>query len=75
MIEAAIFVNPVTLDGGMWTLLLVLPLCASVSVIYKTVRTNDVRRLPLQAVGVMAYISAGLVALAGLLYLAYSLLA
>ena len=75
MTPAELLVNPVSLNADVWTLLLVLPLCALVTVVYKTVGTKSLRRLPLEIAGVMAYIVGGLVLLGLGLYLTHSLLA
>jgi len=75
MTLATIFVNPIMLKGDIWTLALLLPLCVSVAVIYKTVRVKELRRLPVEIAGVLAYITAGLVVLGLVLYLGYRLLA
>ena len=57
-----IFLNPAPLPASaiLW---LVLPLCAAVALVYKTLRVQDVRRLPWVAGGLFLYIAAGLVAL------------
>ena len=41
------------------------PLCAAVAIIYKTLRTNNLRRLPLEILVLMGYMLAGLGALGG----------
>ena len=63
MTPAAIFFHPVTLpsDSLLW---LMLPLVVSVAVVYKTLRTNNLRRLPLQILGLVGYIAGGTVVLA-----------
>jgi hypothetical protein len=68
MTLCALFYNPITLpmDKVLW---LLLPLCASVALTYKTLRAKSLRRLPLQAVGLYAYMIVGLVALAVVLWL------
>ena len=63
-----IFQNPAPLHAGT-VLWLVIPLCAAVAVVYKTLRTKDVRRLPWEAGGLLLYIAAGLVALGAGLWL------
>lgn len=64
MSPAAIFVNPVQLaiDECLW---LILPLLVSVSVIYRTVRTHNLRRVHFEALGLLTYMIVGL-ALLGL---------
>lgn len=58
----AIFTTPMVLhfDSLLW---LLLPLCASVAVTYKTIRTRDLRRLPIQIGSLLAYMAGGLIAL------------
>jgi len=54
------FLQPVQMswEVALW---LVLPLCAVVAVVYKTVRVQHLRRLPLQILGLWAYILFGLI--------------
>jgi hypothetical protein len=63
MSPAMIFIHPVTLpcDSLLW---LMLPLTVSVAIVYKTLRTNNLRRLPLQVLGLIGYVVGGAVALA-----------
>jgi len=66
-----LFTYPMDLSfqAALW---LVLPLCASVSIVYKTVRTEDVRRLPVEVAGLFAYMIIGLVALGVALWAIHS---
>ena len=59
---AALFTNPITLSSSdiLW---LIAPLCLGVAIVYKTVRTENLRRLPAQVLGLMVYMAAGLAAL------------
>ena len=57
----SLFVHPV--EMGQDSLWLVLPLCAAVAVVYKTVRIRDLRRLPLQILSLWGYMILGLIAL------------
>ena len=69
MIAWTLFTNPITLssDSQLW---LLAPLCLGVAVIYKAVRVEDLRRLPLQVAGLLAvYMVGGLIALGVLLWL------
>ncbi len=63
MNPAVIFYNPMTLpcDSLLW---LMLPLTVSVAIVYKTLRTPHLRRLPLQVLALIGYMAAGVVALA-----------
>ena len=64
---AELFVHPVQMgQNALW---LVLPLCAVVAVVYKAVRVQHVRQLPLQVLGLWAYILAGLTALSVAFYM------
>ncbi len=63
-----LFYNPLPLPSSA-VLWLVLPLCAAVAIVYKTLRVKDIRRLPLVAAGLMLYISGGLAALGAGLWL------
>ena len=62
MIAWMLFYNPMMLgyDRLLW---LVIPLCAGVAIVYKTVRTQDVSRLHVEILELMAYIVVGLAAL------------
>ena len=63
----SIFLQPVPMgENALW---LVLPLCAAVGAAYKTVRVRHLRRLPMQILGLWAYMLVGLVALGLALYL------
>jgi hypothetical protein len=65
---ALLFYNPITL-GFYSELWLVLPLCAAVGVVYKTIRIHDLRRLPWEVLYLLAYMVAGLILLAAVLWL------
>ena len=58
-----LFRTPMPLEAGSWMLWLLLPLCMAVAIVYKTVRTKNLRRLPLEVLALMGYMTAGLVAL------------
>jgi hypothetical protein len=64
---AQLFYKPVQM--GIEHLWLALPLCAVVGVVYKTIRAERLRRLPLQILGLWAYMLLGLVALCVAFYL------
>lgn len=68
MILATLFVNPMPLPihSVLW---LLLPLCLSVSLVYKTIRTGDVRKIWIETLRLMVYIVAALVALGVSLWL------
>ncbi|HUT61120.1 MAG TPA: hypothetical protein VNA25_25005 [Phycisphaerae bacterium] len=56
------FYNPMPMSSAT-VLWLVLPLCASVAMVYKTVRTKDVRRLPWEVLWLFVYMVVGLIVL------------
>jgi len=68
MIAWTPFDNPIVLrsDAVLW---LVLPLIVSVAIVYKTIRTRNLRRLPIQVLGSVVYMAVGLAALCVLLWL------
>jgi hypothetical protein len=65
---AALFHHPVTLPVSVvpW---LVVPLCAAVAAVYKTIRVKNLRELPRQLALLMVYIVVGLAMLGAALYL------
>jgi hypothetical protein len=68
MTLASLMVNPLQIPSWL-ALWLILPLCLCVAVVYKTIRTRDLRRLPRDLVVLMAYVGGGLCGLAVLLWL------
>jgi len=73
MIAWTLFYNPMSLSAGNGTLWLVLPLCASVAIAYKTIRTTNLKRLPLEILALIGYMTAGLIALGLALWMIHSL--
>ena len=71
MIAWTIFTHPMALKSTslLW---LAIPLCASVAIAYKTVRTRNLRRLPLDVLMLVIYMVVGLAALCAGLYLLFS---
>jgi len=67
---ATLFLNPMTLSGFQHALLL-LPLCLSVSVVYKTVRCAEVRQIPVAAMALWATIVVGMYAVGVGLYVLF----
>jgi hypothetical protein len=63
MIAWMIFCHPMVLRENGWTLWLMLPLCVSAAIIYKTLRASSLRRLPLEILAAMCYIVVGLAVL------------
>ena len=68
---AALFYNPVTVSFHS-ELLLLLPLCAAVGLIYKTIRVERLSQLPREYVKLLAYMAFGLVALCLLLWVTHT---
>ena len=68
MTAATLFVNPIYLSptNQLW---LMLPLLVTVAVIHKTMRTADIRRLLREVLVLVAYMAAGTVVLAVVLWL------
>ncbi len=63
----SLFLEPVPMgENALW---LVVPLCAAVGAAYKTIRVHHLRQLPMQILGLWAYMLVGLVALGVALYL------
>ncbi len=63
MLAWTLFYNPMQLPSGGWSLWLLIPLCLTIAVVYKTVRTENLRKLPLEIVSALGYMLAGLTAL------------
>jgi len=66
---AALFYNSCAIpwSATMW---FVIPLCLAVTIVYKTVRVNDLRKLPIQSVMLMGYLLGCLLVLGAGLWLA-----
>jgi hypothetical protein len=60
---AAIFDRPVPGVWNAWPWLII-PLCAGVSVVYKVIHTNDVRRLPIESFKATLWILLGMTGVA-----------
>lgn len=67
---AALFLDPVPLTGLQRALLL-LPICLSISVVYKTIKCPNVREIPLAAAGLWLTIVFGMWAVALGLWILY----
>lgn len=68
---AALFYNPITLssDSELW---LLLPLCAAVGLVYKTIRVEHLSHLLKEFLLLMLYMAFGLVALCTLLWVIHT---
>ena len=71
---AALFTTPITMTGFQHALLM-LPLCLSISVVYKTVRCEEVREIPLASLVLWVTMVAGMYAVAVGLWLLFLLAA
>ena len=67
MIGWIIFYNPLTIPHSL-ALWGVLPLCLSVAVVYKTIRTKNLRSLPVEIPVLIAYMVGGLILLSAILW-------
>lgn len=65
---ATLFYNSAQIPwrAAMW---FVIPLCLAVTIVYKTVRIDDLRKLPIQSVMLMGYLLICLLALGVVLWL------
>ena len=68
MMAWSLFYNPMHFSSDT-LLLMLIPLCAVVTVVYKTIRIENLRRLPWEAFLLICYMLGGLAALAGTLWL------
>jgi hypothetical protein len=71
LIASTLFHNPMQISwlDQLWFLL---PLCVAVAIVYKTIRSNNLRRLPLEILALVGYMLAGLTALGGGMWLLQS---
>ena len=60
MMAWTIFLNPIPHLSQAAALWLVLPLCASVAVVYKAIRVPNLRDLPREVAGLILYMAVGL---------------
>lgn len=65
---ATLFYNPLILPSDSTLLWLLLPVLVGVAVVYKTIRTKNLRRLWLEVVSLVAYMIVGLAVLAVVLW-------
>ncbi len=68
MIAWTLFQNPITVPASL-SLWLILPLCFSIALVYKTIRIGEIRSLPRHIPILIAYMTGGLVILGGALWL------
>ena len=72
-ILCALFTTAIPLHGGQ-RFLLMLPLCLSIAVVYKTLRCDDLRAVPVAALVLWGTIVAGLCAVGAGLWLLFMIL-
>ena len=68
MMAWTIFFNPIPHMPQTAALWLVIPLCASVAIVYKALRVPDIRQLPRAAGGLLLYMIGGLALLGAALW-------
>jgi hypothetical protein len=68
MIGWTLFYNPAPPISDLRQLLLILPLLLSIAIVYKAVRTKDLRQLPLETLWAFLYMVGGLAGLMVMLY-------
>ncbi|MBN1555780.1 MAG: hypothetical protein JXA11_13630 [Phycisphaerae bacterium] len=72
MIAWSLFINPIVVPQAA-VLWLILPLCLSVAMVYKTVRVAELHQLPRQVIVLIAYMTGGLAVLGAALWLVQKL--
>jgi len=71
---ATLFINPITF--GRWqSILLLLPLCLAISVVYKTIKCDNIREIPLASVVSWVTIVVGMYAVGIALFVLYEIMA
>lgn len=68
MIAWTIFYNPVERFSDLGQLLMMVPLLVAVAVVYKAIRTRNVRRLHVETLGLIGYMVGGLTVLGVVLW-------
>ncbi len=71
---ATLFLDPITLTGFQRALLLI-PICLSISIVYKTLKNPDLRSIPLASLGLCVTIVVGMWVVAVVLWILYLLFA
>ena len=71
---AQLFVEPLTI-GGLGRLLMLLPLAAAISIVYKTIHTERLRDLPLAGLTLWITIVAAMISIGVVLLIIFRLLA
>ncbi|HUW83552.1 MAG TPA: hypothetical protein VMZ31_12235 [Phycisphaerae bacterium] len=69
----ALFVEPIQLTGW-WRLVMMLPLCLGIAVVYKALKLDDLRSLPIGSLALWATLVVGMMAVGVVLMVGYELL-
>jgi len=69
----ALFVEPIHLTGW-WRLVMMLPLCLGIAVVYKALKLDDLRSLPVGSLALWATLVAGMMAVGIVLMVVYGVL-
>jgi hypothetical protein len=72
-ILSSLFVEPIQLTGW-WRLAMMLPLCLGIAVVYKALKLDDLRSLPIGSIALWATLVAGMMAVGVVLMIVYVLL-
>lgn len=71
---ATLFVNPITL--GRWhSIFLLLPLCLAISIVYKTIKCDNIREIPLASAVSWITIVVGMYVVGIALFVIYEIMA
>lgn len=70
---ATLFVNPIPIDPAT-SIFWLIPLCIAVAAVYRTIRTQDVRKLPREIITLSVCLIGGLAALMAILWTAQTFL-
>ncbi len=72
-ILSSLFVEPIHLTGW-WRLAMMLPLCLGIAVVYKALKLEDLRSLPVGSLALWVTLVAGMMAVGVVLMVVYVLL-
>lgn len=71
---ATLFITPI-MFSRLVGLIMLLPLCLAISIVYKTIKTEDLRAVPVAAAASWGTIVAGMLAVGVTIYILYHLTA
>lgn len=74
LILGQLFMEPIPIGGSM-RLVMLLPLSLAVAIVYKTIHCRDLRDVPIASIVLWVTIVLGMLAVGGVLYVAFFLLA